>query len=406
MSVRNQIESHIRQNIETRVGDNTAWPVKGFKLEMEKYNIYQDATGIAVDNHSGIEKLKVDGNTYYVEDGTDESEVKDSEIYEVTERFREFLDKSGLIANLSAYVALCKVYSELDGAIEQMELHPEDNFNMLFFTGRTPDAMIRFPGEYNPIEVYNGTDFLNERTDKYDQLMDLSDSEDYHIESSPILINRRSEKEFKDELLERNVVVIDTDYILAYSDIHSRYEDAVKRLNVNSLVHEVPRFEAANGDMIDGYDYDVSEDGDHDYSDAERMDALRPPEDMISDVDNLPDDYLKRVRGGVQLQYVYTLYRRATNSTSTRRAATLVMQETYNNILRANTAVDRDTALQDGWDDAEDQYDWLNQMNKSNIIDEADNIVDEMEEEKILTVPQSGKISPRQATHPAPTFSF
>ena len=266
--------------------------------------------------------------------------------------------------------------------------------------------MIRFPGEYNPIEIYNGADFLNERTDKYDQLMDLSDSEDYHIESSPILINRRSEKEFKDELLERNVVVIDTDYILAYSDIHSRYEDALQRLNVNSLVHEVPRFEAANGDMIDGYDYDVSEDGDHDYSDAERMDALTPPEDMISDVDNLPDDYLKRVRGGVQLQYVYTLYRRATNSTSTRRAAALVMQETYNNILRANTAVDRDTALQDGWDDAEDQYDWLNQMNKSDIIDEADNIVDEMEEEKILTVSQSGKISPRQATHPAPTFSF
>jgi hypothetical protein len=235
MSARNQIESHIRQNIETRVEDYTAWPVKGFKLEMEKYNIYQDATGIAVDNHSGIEKLKVHGNTYYVEDGTDESEVEDSEIYEVTERFREFLDKSGLIANLAAYVALCKVYSELDGAIEQMEPHPENNFNMLFFTGRTPDAMIRFPGEYNPVEVYNGADFLNERTDKYDQLMDLSDSEDYHIESSPILINRRSKKEFKDELLERNVVVIDTDYILAYSDIHSRYEDALQRLNVNSL---------------------------------------------------------------------------------------------------------------------------------------------------------------------------
>jgi len=380
--------------------------VKGFKLEMEKYNIYQDATGIAVDNHGGIEKLKVGGNTYYVENGTDESDVEGTEIYEVTENFREFLDKSGLIANLTGYVALCKVYSELNGSIEQMEVHPENNFNMLFFTERTPDAMIRFPGEYNPVEVYNGADFLNDRADKYDQLMDLSASDDHHIESSPILINRRSEKDFKDKLLKRNVVVIDTDYILAYSDVHSRYEDALERLNVDSLTHEVPRFEAANGDMIDGYDYDVSEDGDHDYSDDERMNALTPPEDMISDVDNLPDDYLKRVRGGVQLQYVYTLYRRATNSTPTRRAAALVMQETYNNILRANTAVDRDSALQDGWDDAEDQYNWLNQMDKSDIMDEADNIVDELEDEKILTVPQSGKISPRQATHPQPTFSF
>ena len=406
MSVRNQIESHIRQNIETRVEDNTAWPVKGFKLEMEKYNIYQDATGVAVDNHSGIEKVKVNGNTYYVEDGTDESEIEGSEIYGVTERFREFLNESGLIANLAAYVALCKVYSELDGAIEQMEVHPENNFNLLFFTERTPDAMIRFPGEYNPVEVYNGADFLSDRADKYDRMMDLSDSDDYHIESSPILINRRSEKEFKDDLLNRNVVVIDTDHILTYSGIYSRYEDALERLNVDSLVHEVPRFEAANGDMIDGHDYDVSEDGNHDYSDDERMDALRPPEDMIGDVDNLPDDYLKRVRGGVQLQYVYTLYRRATNSTATRRAAALVMQETYNNILRAETAVERDTALQDGWDDADDQYDWLSQMDKSNIMAEADNIVDELEEEKILTVPQSGQISPRQATHPAPTFSF
>jgi len=406
MSVRNQIESHIRHNIETRLEDNIAWPVKGFKLEMEKYNIYQDATGIAVDNHGGIEKLKVGGNTYYVENGTDESDVEGTEIYEVTENFREFLDKSGLIANLAGYVALCKVYSELNGSIEQMEVHPENNFNMLFFTERTPDAMIRFPGEYNPVEVYNGADFLNDRADKYDQLMDLSASDDHHIESSPILINRRSEKDFKDKLLKRNVVVIDTDYILAYSDVHSRYEDALERLNVDSLTHEVPRFEAANGDMIDGYDYDVSEDGDHDYSDDERMNALTPPEDMISDVDNLPDDYLKRVRGGVQLQYVYTLYRRATNSTPTRRAAALVMQETYNNILRANTAVDRDSALQDGWDDAEDQYNWLNQMDKSDIMDEADNIVDELEDEKILTVPQSGKISPRQATHPQPTFSF
>jgi hypothetical protein len=138
MSVRNQIESHIRQNIETRVEDNTAWPVKGFKLEMEKYNIYQDATGIAVDNHSGIEKLKVDGNTYYVEDGTNENEVEDSEIYEVTERFREFLDKSGLIANLAAYVALCKVYSELDGAIEQMELHSEKISICYFSQGGPP----------------------------------------------------------------------------------------------------------------------------------------------------------------------------------------------------------------------------------------------------------------------------
>jgi hypothetical protein len=158
--------------------------------------------------------------------------------------------------------------------------------------------------------------------------------------------------------------------------------------------------------MIDGRDYDVSENGDHDYNDEERMDALTPPQDMISDVNNLPDDYLKRVRGGVQLQYVYTLYRRATNSTSTRRGAALVMQETYNNILRADVAVDRDAALQDGWDDAEEQYNWLNQMEKSEIMEEADNIVDELEEEKILTIPKNGKISPRQATHPAPTFSF
>jgi len=378
MSVRNQMESHIRQNIESRLDDNTAWPVKGFKLEMEKYDIYQDATGIAVDNHSRIDKVKVDGNTYYVENGTDESDVADSEIYEVTERFREFLDKSGLIANLAGYVALCKVYSELEGAIQQMEVHPENNFNIIFFTERTPDAMVKFPGEYNPVEVYNGADFLNDRAKKYGQLMDLSASDGHHIESSPILINRRSEKEFKDELLERNVMVIDTDYIFTSFDTYSRYEDALKRLNVDSLVYELPRFEAANGDMIDGYDYDVSKDGTHDYSDEERTDALTPPEDMISDVDNLPDDYLERVRGGVQLQYVYTLYRRATNLSSTKRAAALVIQETYNNILRANTAVDRNSAIQDGWEDAEDQYNWLNQMNKSDILDEADNIITQL----------------------------
>lgn len=397
----------IQSNLEDRLERYPAWPVKAFKLEMEGYEIYQDETGIAIDELDHINKLEVDGNTYYVENGTSKDSIRGTNVYDMTERFREFLYESGEIANLACYVALCKIYTELEGNINEIEVHPESNFGVLYHTNRIPDALIKFPGEYIPIEVYNGADYFNERNDKYNQLRDLCTEAEDAINSNPIFVNRRSEGEFKKTVREDyNLLVVDIDRIFSFEDIYSEYEDSIQFLHTSQLIYTLPKLTGANGDLLTGLDYDLVESGDQGYSEQERIEALRPPEDMLGDLNELPRDFVKRVRGGVQLQYVNTLYRRADDGDSIRRAACLVMQELYNNILRSELAVDKQDAINDGWDDAKDQYEWLVQLDRDSVLREVESIIDELKREKIITTPESDKVSPRQSIHPQPSFYF
>lgn len=347
-------------------------------------------------------KKQVDGMIFYVQEGTSSDDVRDTRSYQEKPKIDRFLSKSGNTANLAAYVAVCKVYTELN--ISDIELHPEGNYQSLLRTGRRPDILLRFPTEYAPVEVYNGGDFLNNRTRKHRQVMDLKSDENQHIESNPILINRRSTERYQKEMMKRNITIIDTDVIFTSEPLHSEYDNTINFFNLESMVTELPDFEASNGERINGDDYDYVDDGPRDYSKEERMDILLPPDELVSDIDELPTEYVKRIRGGIQLHHVNTLYRRT--SDSARGAASLIIQNMYNDLLRAEKAVQQQEAIDAGWDSASERYNWFDQLNSSEISSNIEDIIAELAIERILTKTRDDMLTARQAIHPQPTFSM
>lgn len=401
MSIIDRVGPSIRSEIETRLDQHPAWPTREFKLEMELYELYQDTTGTAIDQSSSVVKMEIDGKPFYVQNGTSISSVKGTQPYLQKEKVDEFLQKSGNTANIAAYVAACQVYSEIE--IGDMDLHPEGNFQSLLSTTRRPDMMVRFPNEYAPIEVYNGGDFINNRTDKHDQLIDLKSKKNRPADSNPILINRRSTERYKRAMMKKNITIADTDMIFTSESIYSDYRDTIQFFNLDDMVVRIPEIEAANGDKINGDDYDFSEDGPLSYDDGQRLDALLPHEDIASNSDKLPTEYLERVRGAIQLHYVNTLYRRIPDADG--RAASLIIQNMYNDLLRSNTGVQQERAVDDGRKSAVDQYPWIKQLDPESVSDEVGRIIDGLVGEKILTRSSNNTLTARQAIHPQPTFS-
>lgn len=254
-----------------------------------------------------------------------------------------------------------------------------------------------------PVEVYNGGDYVNSRNDKDDQLMDLKSGEDDDLICNPIFINRRSTGKYKEEMLDENITIIDTDRIIASESLYAEYQDSIKFFNLDSLIYVLSKLEAANGDLIDGNDYDIQDNGDQGYTTKERNNALLPPSEMISDAEDLPPNFLPRIRGGIQLHYVHTQYRNATDSK--RGAGSLVVQQMYNNLLRAESGVPRTDAIEQGYEDAIEQYDWIRQFEKTEVIEEVDEIIKELREAHVIRKYEN-RLTPRGGAHPQPSFSM
>jgi hypothetical protein len=306
------------------------------------------------------------------------------------------------MANLATYVAICKVYTELK--LDAMEVRPEDHFRMtLYHTDRVPDAYIRFSNEHVPVEVYNGGDFVNDRNDKHDQLTDLKSTEHQDVRCNPMFVNRRSTMDYKERMLDENIVIIDTDLLFASESLYQDYQEAIRFFNLDPFIHTLSTLKATNGDNIDGYDYDIQENGDQGYCVSERNNALLPPAEMATNSSKLPDKFLKRVRGGIQLHYVYTLYRGT--SESVRGAACLVVQNMYNNLLREDTGVPRDEAVSQGRDDVADQYEWVSQLDQQNINNEIESIIQHLLDVHVLRK-YKNTLTTRGATHPQQSFSI
>lgn len=402
MGILPQVAPSLQGRLDKILEDYPAWPRREFNLSMESRQFYQDTTSKAIDNYSDVSRVTVDGKVFYCYNDTVKDTIRGSEPYDKKFRIDQFLSQSGNMANLATYIAICQVYTELE--VDLMEVRPEDDFRMtLYHTDRIPDAYIRFPNEHVPVEVYNGGDFVNDRNDKHDQLMDLKSTEDQDIECNPMFVNRRSTIDYKEQMLDQNITIIDTDLLFASESLYQDYQDAIDFFDLDSIVEVLPRLKATNGDLIDGDDYDIQVNGDQGYSTSERNEALLPPAEMTTDSDKLPDEFLKRVRGGIQLHYVYTLYRGT--SDSVRRAACLVVQNMYNNLLRADTGVPRDEAISQGWDDATDQYDWINQLDEQEIQKEIVDIIQHLRDAHVLRKYEN-TLTTRSATHPQQSFSM
>jgi hypothetical protein len=226
--------------------------------------------------------------------------------------------------------------------------------------------------------------------------MDLASDEDDHVNSHPILINRRSDEDVRNDVRKRNGIVVDTDCIVTSEDTHSQYSTVINLFNLDPIIHDIPPLEAANGDTLDGEDYDDLG------TDSDSAHVLRPPSEMIEDVDELPNQYLKRIRGGIQLLYVNSIYRRSDDQL--RRDACYVLQAIYNLLLR-HGGLDRTTALNEGWDEAKKQYRRIRNAgsHRQMILDETRTLLGNLREERIITE-RNGKLHARKATHPQPSL--
>jgi hypothetical protein len=387
-----------------RLDEHPAWPVTPYQLECEKADIYQNTSGRA------LELLKKDGKIDRVDiqiNGSSRPYLTrpgqpspEQEIVDAHKEFDNFLGQSGYFANLIAYVAFCRLCEELSPHITGFDTYPEGPHPYLLNnSNRDPDGVILLPDEHVPVEVYNGGDYLGTGTRKYSQLIDLSTDPDHSVPTNPILLNRRSDDQIKEIVRsDMNGLVIDTDHILACETNRPYIQDALDTLNLSSLITFIPEVETADGLVLDGADYDGLSMSNQDVG------KVHPPSKLSGAAENIPESYMQRVRGGVQLQYVNSIYREGHDKT--KQIACLVLQEIYNLLLREG-GHDRSTALDIGWQETLNHYTRLKsaQQRKSGILDETRGLLDRLQNEHIVTM-RNGEIHARRAEHPQQHLEF
>ncbi|WP_336330947.1 hypothetical protein [Haloarcula sp. CGMCC 1.2071] len=216
---------------------------------------------------------------------------------------------------------------------------------------------------------------------------------------NPMLINRRSDSDFKEHVRkEYNSVVVDTDIIVGCQDTHPEINRISELFNLTGIIHLLPPLETESGEELDGEGF---------INAARRNDQaeiINPSSELAAAASTLPDQYLKRIRGGVHLHYVNTFYRSA--SDRTHRDASLLLQQIYNLLLRED-GMTRQEVLDMGWEELIQGYRNIKslQQRESDIRDQTRVYIAQLLEENVVAE-NSGKIYARKSRHPQTTFSF
>jgi len=398
-------QEYITNRVDQILNSHELWPKNTLKLECEGVGIYQNFTGEVLDElqEDGAikeERIDIRGNPkpFIMRPGGD-PDLNGNTVVEAAENLERFSSENGHFADLVAYVALSQIHTELRDNIH-MDVLPEGSRpDLLHAPGRDPDALISLPGEYVPVEVYNGTDYLSNGTRKFRQVRDLASDDDEVVNSHPMLINRRCDDIFQSSVRKKwNGMTVNTDLILAPEAVRAEFHDTFKKFNLTQLVEYIPPIETTDGTPLTGDEYvNISN---------KKKDIIRPTDKMTDATDHLPDQYMKRVRGGVQLQYVNSFYRRHTDQTTL--DGCYVLQTIYNQLLREG-GKDRQVALQDGWQGAKTQYRRIRnaggQQQKQLILERTKDLLNQLQKERIITE-MNGKTYARKAEHPRPSLTF
>jgi len=404
-----QQQRFVKQTIENRLESRPAWPRQIFRLELEQADIYQDRSNkilnqLEEDGELGNTSLRLGNNDITFLTRPEEPRPEpDDEIKEATEKLNLFFKESSDFSELTAYASLCKIYDEIGENITGMEVLPSNNYpyHLSGFTGQL-DGLMRMRDEYIPIEVYNGSDYLSVEKDgnhskKYKQIRDRH--QDEQPVSSPILINRRSDSNLKTQVRNNfNSLAIDTDVIVGCETSHPQIQDTIELFNLGEIIRILPPLETADGQTFDGEEFIQAA------KNQQKAETIRPPSVMAKAAEDLPDQYLSRIRGGVQLHYVNSFYRRASGSTG--RQASFLLQQIYNRLLRKG-GMARRVAIEKGWEDFEDSYRYIKKarQKKEMILEQARTYIKILQDENVISE-QNGNIYARNSSHPQPTFSF
>lgn len=388
-----------------RLDSHQAWPRTAFRLECEAAGIYQDESGQALKElksagEVGRKDIDVGGTkrVYFTRPETPTPEPAD-EIQTAVRQFEAFLTKCGYFGNLVVYAALCKIHDELSNYITGFEVLPEaPRPYLLNNPGREPDAVVLFPDEKIPVEVYNGGDYLGTNTRKYAQLTDLSTDPDGGLPTNPILINHRSDDDIKQSVRSMNGLVVDTGLILACENKREGIQDVLETLHLERRIDFVPELETSDGVRLDGEDYDDLSRGKAD------VDIIHPPSKLAPAASALPEQFLQRIRGGVQLQYVNSIYREGHGPTTA--DACFVLQEIYNILLREGGHT-RQQIIDKGWEKTTDQYRRLKsaEQRKPAILDATRSLLNRLRDERVITE-RNGELHARKAEHPQQDLTF
>jgi hypothetical protein len=391
----------VENTLGRRLDEYPAWPANIFKLELEGADIYQDRTGEILSDmldEGEVGKIKISLNGHnipFITRPENPPPKPDDEIRAATREFNKFLGESSDFAELTAYVALCKVYDEIGADITTMEVLPKgERPHQLNGISNELDGFVHLRNEYIPVEVYNGADYLS-ADGKYQQLGDYSIDE--QPMSNPLLINRRTDSDVNSRVRsELNGMVIDTDVILGAEETHPDLDVILDLFNLDGIVQLLPSLTTDSGTDLVGKDYDNAV--------TNNPGLIRPPSELAVAADTLPDQYVRRIRGGVQLFYVNSFYRSA--SERTEWEASLVLQEIYNLLLRIG-GMTRQVALDMGWDEFMGSYGNVKSANQRQemILDQTRDYIQKLLEERVL-VEQNNQLHARRATHPQQTFSF
>lgn len=176
---REQQRQFVKNTLDRRLDEHPAWPANIFKLELEGADIYQDRTGEILNDlldNDNVGKIKISLGGHdipFVTRPENPPPKPDEEIRTATREFNTFLRESSDFAELTAYVALCKVYDEIGGNITAMEVLPKgERPHRLNGITNELDGFMQMRDEYIPVEVYNGADYLSAGR-KYQQLCDM-----------------------------------------------------------------------------------------------------------------------------------------------------------------------------------------------------------------------------------------
>jgi hypothetical protein len=410
MSTESGIRGVVESSVEYQISDHQAWPKNMLRLELECLEkkkqknvvegIYQNETGDIIREMERSGEINVFSETINGEEHSFIAEPNCSTVSsEVKERFKrvdDFLEKSGHFGALIAYVALCKVWDELDDP--HVNVMPEGSYSVLHHVERHPDSFVSYPNEYVPVEVYNGRDYLDTpgpgyQSKKHQQLQDYANVPQGHsLTCNPFLICRRSTDGLRSKIRQWNGMGIDTDCILACETQQDNIEDDLDFFRISESVEFIPRVEAPDGTLIDGEDYNNAS------SDST---LLRPTSIVAENASNIPSFYMKRVRGGVQLHYVNSYYRRRHDINSTQ--ACRVVQTLYNQLLRQG-GKDRQTAVSDAWDATKFRGS-VPPRQKDIIKNKINEIVDDLGNKRVV-FERSDNIHARKAEHPHKDLKF
>ncbi|WP_135366308.1 THUMP domain-containing protein [Halosimplex halophilum] len=390
-----RIYKYVKQTAKNRVQTYPIWPANLFQLELEGAGVYQDFSGPALlelEERGELEKITYGGLPYMASSDTARP---DSAILEPTGVVYDFLtgedDASGYIAELALYVALSKIEGELsDGVID--DIGPTGSYYRRFRGLPNPvDGLLEINGELFPIEVYNGLDYINESHSKLDQVANYSSDGDPAL--NPILVTRLSGKKAKDRVRKQmNGTIIDTRRIFACEPVRPNLEDAVNALNLQGQFELIPWLTTEEGLGLEGRRYhELAENREH----FEKI----VPSRVAAAAEDLSNDYIERVRGGVYLLYVNTLYRQAPERLG--RQASLMLQSCFHKLMR-NPGVDRASLLDIGWEDARERYNRImpaDDRRQRDVQDRTRSLLENLRDKNIV-YRDGDSLYARKAKHP------